>query len=392
MTAKIAIVRPNTTLQKLDYYNSQELGLAIALSKRGYDVDVVSVSATDEIERVEVSPSESQGGRVRRITIPYRTLPIIDLALFNGLKKFLLYEEYDFIHVNEYNEVVTLQIANYCNRSNTPFVIYQGVYRPMRSKALRLYNFLHKHLLLPTVTKNMCNALAKTTTAEHFLRKQGIEKTKVIPVGLDVGKFTVENDNQDIIRQMCKSLGDDTILITYVGDFSARRNIDLLLDIASLMHEDNVRFLFAGAGALYAHANCRIEQEQLANVYLPGPIAQAQLPPVYSRSDIFLLASDYEIYGMVLLEAMFFSNAVISTPTAGAIDLVDKSVGVLVEEKSAETWATQIKHLVSHPAKLKQMQNNAKTLVQQNLTWDSVAENYDNEVLSPSINRINLTK
>ena len=125
---------------------------------------------------------------------------------------------------------------------------------------------------------------------------------------------------------------------------------------------------------------------------LPGPIAQAQLPPVYSRSDIFLLASDYEIYGMVLLEAMFFSNAVISTPTAGAIDLVDKSVGVLVEEKSAETWATQIKHLVSHPAKLKQMQNNAKTLVQQNLTWDSVAENYDNEVLSPSINRINLTK
>ena len=115
-------------------------------------------------------------------------------------------------------------------------------------------------------------------------------------------------------------------------------------------------------------------------------------PTVPIVLQLILLASDYEIYGMVLLEAMFFSNAVISTPTAGAIDLVDKSVGVLVEEKSAETWATQIKHLVSHPAKLKQMQNNAKTLVQQNLTWDSVAENYDNEVLSPSINRINLTK
>ncbi len=392
MTAKIAIVRPNTTLQKLDYYNSQELGLAIALSKRGYDVDVLSVSPNEKIERVDVTPPESQCGRVRRITMPYSTLPIIDLALFNGLKKFLLYEDYDFIHVNEYNEVVTLQVANYCNRSNTPFVIYQGVYRPMRSKALRLYNFLHKHLLLPTVTKNMCNALAKTTTAKHFLRKQGIEKTKVIPVGLDVGKFTEENDNQDIIRQVSKGLGDDTILITYVGDFSARRNIDLLLDIASLMREDNVRFLYAGAGALYAHAKCRIEQEQLTNVYLPGPITQAQLPPVYSRSDIFLLASDYEIYGMVLLEAMFFSNAVISTPTAGAIDLVDESVGVLVEEKSAETWATQIKHLVSNPAQLKQMQNNAKALVQENLTWDSVAKNYDNEVLSPSINRSNLTK
>jgi glycosyltransferase involved in cell wall biosynthesis len=392
MTTKIAIIRPNTTLQKLDYYNSQELGLAFALSKRGYDVDVVSVSANDEIECVEVSPFGSQCGRVRRITIPYRTLPIIDLALFNGLKNFLSSENYDFIHVNEYNEVVTFQVANYCNRSNTPFVIYQGVYRPMRSKALRLYNFLHRHLLLPVVTKNMCNALAKTTTAEHFLRKQGIERTKVIPVGLDVGKFTEGDDNLDIIRQVSKDLEDDTILITYVGDFSARRNIDLLLDIASLMHEDNVCFLFAGAGSLYAHAKFRIEQEQLANVYLPGPISQAQLSPVYSRSDIFLLASDYEIYGMVLLEAMFFSNAVISTPTAGAIDLVDESVGVLVEEKNAEEWATQIKHLVSHPLKLEQMKQNAKALVYENLTWDSVAENYDNEVLKPSINRINLTK
>ena len=37
---------------------------------------------------------------------------------------------------------------------------------------------------------------------------------------------------------------------------------------------------------------------------------------VYQQADLFLLPTEYEIFGMVLLEAMFFRRVVLTTPTA----------------------------------------------------------------------------
>ncbi len=78
----------------------------------------------------------------------------------------------------------------------------------------------------------------------------------------------------------------------------------------------------AGDGPIYTKVKQRIAQENINNVHVIGKILQEYLKSLYETADYFLLASNYEIYGMVVLEALYFGCPVLSTKTAGPTDMI----------------------------------------------------------------------
>lgn len=91
-----------------------------------------------------------------------------------------------------------------------------------------------------------------------------------------------------------------------------------------------------------------------------GKLRQEELPALYKASDLFLLASDYEIYGMVILEAMYFGTPVISTLTAGAEVLITSGEdGMIIPNKKADTWSHVIAELCNDTTKLTAMSSRA---------------------------------
>jgi glycosyltransferase involved in cell wall biosynthesis len=65
-------------------------------------------------------------------------------------------------------------------------------------------------------------------------------------------------------------------------------------------------------------------------VTLAGEADAAAISAYYQRSDLFVLATEYEGYGMVVAEALAHGLPVISTPVGAIPDLVGTEAGVLV--------------------------------------------------------------
>ena len=74
-----------------------------------------------------------------------------------------------------------------------------------------------------------------------------------------------------------------------------------------------------------------VYQERMEQKYLSG---------VYRLADFFLLPTEYEIFGMVLLEAMYYKTVVLTTNNGGSSTLIENSRnGYILENKKASEWA-----------------------------------------------------
>jgi len=246
-----------------------------------------------------------------------------------------------------------------------------------------LYTYFHDNLLLHNFIKKVSMALTKTKVAADFLSSKGFSNVCVMPVGLDKKAFShsESNLNNNELRDVYNIPADHKVIL-YIGNFEKRRNINFLLEVAKQSENLPVTFLFIGEGELFAHAQQTVIDENLINVRLPGRLPQKKLAAIYQTADLFLLASDYEIYGMVVLEAMFYGVPVISNNTAGPASIIDSDInGVIIEELAITKWCSVIKNLLSDTNKLNIMKQKAKNKIEQDLTWEKISQKYLEEVI-----------
>ncbi|MDT0593608.1 glycosyltransferase family 4 protein [Glaciecola petra] len=380
--AKLALIRPHPSVQDIQFYNSQEIGLANALAELGHYVDVICIGPNNKFEKQNIA--EFENGSVSRILLPYKKLPIIDLIYFPKLSSFLHEQQYEFVHVNEFNEFVTYQVSRFSKKHKVPFVYYQGMYKQFPGKIYSLYQIIYDFFCLPSVKRHTSIALAKTSFAEKYIQEKGFTNTKVIPVGLDTKKLVLpDTHEQDFAARF--AIPTEHTLVIYIGSFEPRRNIELLTNIAQTLKDEPITFLYIGEGELLEGAKQFKQTHQLENLLLPGAIPQSELAAIYERAQIVLLASDYEIYGMILLEAMYFATAAISTLNAGSVDLINDDNGCIIESKDLQTWCDKVKELSSSTETIGNMSKYAQVFVQDNLTWEKVAEKYQAEILDPNL-------
>ena len=374
---KIAIVRPDGNITSSKFYNSQEIGLARGLALRGISVDVYVAGASNVINTTEINAEGS--GSVRMIEMPFFKLPEIDHAIYPMLTAQLKRNHYDLIQVNEENELTSYWVARFAKSNDIPVVVYQGMYRPLTGRIRAAFQSFYDKVLLPSFRKNINLAIAKTTRAQAHLLKKGFKKTLVIPVGLDTEPFN--NSEHKHWRQEYKVPTDNKILL-YVGIFERRRNIHFLLDIAKNLRHRPITMLLAGDGNITSEINARINTESISNVRLLGKVPQKYLPSLYEEASIFLLASNYEIYGMVVLEAMYFGTPTFSTRTAGPEDIITSGTdGMLFSSMNVDVWCKEIMKVLFVEKNIDEMRLAAKDKVKHTLTWRAIAEKYTSEVI-----------
>lgn len=81
-------------------------------------------------------------------------------------------------------------------------------------------------------------------------------------------------------------------------------------------------------------------------MYTMHRIEQRYLSRVYQACTAFLFPSTYEIFGMVLMEAMYFGLPVISCENGGSTMLIKNGInGFVQNELNAEKWAEKLSRL-----------------------------------------------
>jgi len=90
-------------------------------------------------------------------------------------------------------------------------------------------------------------------------------------------------------------------------------------------------------------------------------------------SDIFVLASRFEGYGMALAEAIAHGLPVVST-TAGAIpDTVPAGAGLLVPPDNTTALAQALRRLIADPPERQRLATNARAAAAKLPTWQDSA-------------------
>jgi glycosyltransferase involved in cell wall biosynthesis len=85
-------------------------------------------------------------------------------------------------------------------------------------------------------------------------------------------------------------------------------------------------------------------------VTLTGELDEPALAALYLRSDLFVLATRRETYGMAVAEALSYGLPVVSTRTGAIPDLVGDEAGVLVEPRDVYALGDALARVIGDPA------------------------------------------
>jgi glycosyltransferase involved in cell wall biosynthesis len=182
----------------------------------------------------------------------------------------------------------------------------------------------------------MCDRLLAIGTANaEFYRAMGVSDHKIfiVPYSVDNERFAraanLTAAQRSELRQQY-GLPTGLPLIIYAAKFTERkRPLDLLEAVARLRRKGVSPFAVAmvGSGELEAELRSFCAHHLLDNVVFPGFINQSELPRWYAASDVFVLPSESEPWGLAVNEAMCAGLPVVVSREIGCVpDLVESGV------------------------------------------------------------------
>ena len=104
-----------------------------------------------------------------------------------------------------------------------------------------------------------------------------------------------------------------------------------------------------------------------------APCRLSAIIELYLASDVFVLASRFEGYGMALAEAIAHGLPVVSTRAGAIPDTVPAGTGLLVPPDDVAALAQALRRLISDRAERRRLAMNARAAAAQLPTWQDSA-------------------
>jgi glycogen(starch) synthase len=150
-------------------------------------------------------------------------------------------------------------------------------------------------------------------------------------------------------------------MVTFLGRIEPRKGVeDLARAIKRILaRQPAARFQFVGrempapdkTGSMIAALRRILGPTAAAAVQFPGPCQPSELAEVFRRSDLIVIPSHWESFGLVCCEALAAARAVVATSGSGLAEILAQGAcGVLVPPRSPDALAAAIERLLADPA------------------------------------------
>jgi len=197
-----------------------------------------------------------------------------------------------------------------------------GWRRLLRDSVLRVF-FRHIDAFLAIGSRNREYYLASGVPSEQI---------HMVPYSVDNDRFieaaAAAKDDRAATRARL-GIPVDLPVVLYASKLVERKHPHTLLRAASNLQLAGLDFALCmvGSGPMEAQLRSLSQELKLRNVSFVGFVNQNALPAVYSASDVFVLASASEPWGLVVNEVMCAGLPIIVSDEAGcAADLVEHHV------------------------------------------------------------------
>ncbi|MDR2967508.1 MAG: glycosyltransferase family 4 protein [Methanobacteriaceae archaeon] len=171
---------------------------------------------------------------------------------------------------------------------------------------------------------------------------------------VDIEKFH-PNDKYKFKKEL-KILKNQPIIL-FVGNIIKRKNVATIIEAKKLLKED-CTLVIVGDGPLLNSLKSKVEAEKIANVIFTG--SRGDVENIIPSSDLLILPSYSESFGLVLIEALACGKPAIGSNVGGIKEIITENVGLLVEPRDSKGLANAIDLILSNPEISEKFQSNAR--------------------------------
>jgi len=234
----------------------------------------------------------------------------------------------------------------------------------------RLEMTVGQHLWQKTLSKAYCTPVSVKKTLD-LLPKRLVEKTPIIPLGVDTRKFNWVNNEKT----------SQSLIIFFAGTIESYKGIKYLLKGMQIVKKSypDVKLIMAGAGIEFEYFKTLTKKLALnGNVEFLGPVNFNNMPKLYQQCDIFCLPSMFEAFGMSIIQAMSCGKPVVSTRVGGIPEIIkEEKSGILVPPGDAEGLARAIIRLAKNKTLRQKMGVYNRKLCIAKYDWDVIVGRFE---------------
>jgi glycosyltransferase involved in cell wall biosynthesis len=261
----------------------------------------------------------------------------------------------------------------------TPFLAHYAGLKAARARKVPVVatchtyfeDYLHHYLpLLPgfagawlarSVMTRQLNAVDAVVSPSEPVREKLLEygvtrPIHVIPTGMTADRFQA-GDGARFRHQ--HGIGPAQKLVLNVGRVAHEKNLSFLLRMFARLRplEPRAVLMIAGEGPARAGLEREAQALGIAPVtrFVGNLDRERGLNDCYAAADAFVFASRTETQGLVLLEAMAQSRAVVSTACLGTRSVLTEHSGACVVEEREDEFAAALAAVLKDPARAHSM-------------------------------------
>lgn len=226
----------------------------------------------------------------------------------------------------------------------------------------------------------VCNSEAVICCSSYMARNVqknlgvSTDKTHVIPNAVDVSRFDVIPESGAIRKKLQRG---ERKLVLYVGRLVREKGLQTLLDAFEILLKENIRarLVIVGEGPVKEELMEKVLSNGMHDhVHFTGFVDEASLVSLYKSSDVFVLPSLYEPFGIVALEAMASGVPVVVSDVGGLSEIVENGLnGLKVPAADSKSLAAALQLVLQDSTFAERLRNNAYQYVHEKFDWNYVA-------------------
>ena len=348
----------------------------------GHDVEVITTDLYTETPFVKKEmPSEVNGINVTRHKA-YTVSGEAHYVLAPGMVQSFLSKKADIIHTHSYGYFQNHAGWIRERFQSTPWVITPhfhpswSMWGGAKRKTLREFydtvigkGTMESADLITCVSKHERDMLV----SEIGISEDNI---KIIYNGINWNDWQILPD-KNIFRKQYPDISDKFVL--FAGRLATNKGLSDLISAMDLVNQKSIDLVITGADMGLGKQLEKEASEKGVRMHRLGHIDDETYRSVLAAAEMLVLPSEYEAFGIVLLEAAAAETAVIGTNVGGIPEAMSPgNNGLIVEYNDVDNLSKSIATLLDDAKMCKEM-GKAGRVWAKNFSWDSILKELEQE-------------
>lgn len=346
------------------FYNAQYMGLGRALADMGHIVDLYGFVQGDADETEEFADNFKMH-YLHSKAFGFHSLHPIDFIT----------EDVDGVICFADNQLNFKRVVRVCREKGVVCLPYVGALDSHNASAW-------KKVILDLFASNIklfrkMTTFAKTPNVKQQMEEQGVKDIVVAPCCLDLSAVQQDylNYEKAALRREVGFLPEHKVLLYLARLIDEKHPLEMLDIFAELYKKDNsYRLISIGKGELQEAFEKKIDELGLRDaIYRIESIENSQVWKFYRMSDVMVNLNRVEIFGMAILEAMYYECPVVARRAPGPEYILnDGKDGFLCD--NSEQVIARVGKLCGDEAYRASVTEQAKKRIMKDFVWQSTAQ------------------